>query len=68
MGERIFRDYGDSGKTSDPIPKGKHRVETTIGDFVCVVEKHPTCNWTDKRTIMSKEQYKKDFKEKDRIK
>ncbi len=68
MSERVFRDYGESGVSSSPIPEGKHRLENTCRDFVCVAEKHPTCNWTDKRTIMTKEQYKKDFKKKDRIK
>lgn len=51
-----------------PIPKGKHRVQIKHGKLVCIAEKHPTCNYTDKRTIMTKKDYIKNYKKKDRIK
>jgi len=68
MNDRVFRDYGESGTNPDPIPEGKHRIEHSYGGIICIAEKHPSCNWTDKRTIMSESDYKKNFKKKDRIK
>jgi hypothetical protein len=65
---RIY-DPSDNGfyTSKNPIPEGKHRIEIERGDFVCIAENHPTCNWTYKRTIISKSEYIKNYKKKNRI-